>query len=169
MRLLVATWLVVASGVLVASAALSSSFAALLAAAALAVGCGGSAVRIAHTETLQTRREAARDRAGQAHAHAQLEARRTAEHQALADTLLHQLVGAHSASRELEGALKAETRRAELAESHLMAAARRAEDADQRAAGAMVAVAELEHEVDDLRAEVLAWGRSALAPLIRQA
>ena len=64
----------------VAGAVLSGSWALLTAAAVLGVVLGAVAARITHSELMQTRRDAARDRAEQAQAYRELTEARAAEH-----------------------------------------------------------------------------------------
>ena len=65
-RLTVAVALIVVSALAVAGAVLSGSWIFVTTAAVLGVVLGASATRITHSELLQARRDAARDRATQA-------------------------------------------------------------------------------------------------------
>ncbi|GAA1477869.1 hypothetical protein GCM10009623_23150 [Nocardioides aestuarii] len=136
-----------------------------------AVVLGAAATRITHTELLQSRREAARDRAEQAQAYRELTDRRTAEHAEFSAAMTSRVERQEVALTELEVALSAaqkraaeatlkfnaEARRAELAENEGRDTTRRLEEAEERAAEAALRVAELEQEIDVLRAEVTAW------------
>jgi chromosome segregation ATPase len=170
-RLTVAVTLLTGAAILVTVAFLGSSawFQAL--AAISSVVLGTAATRITHTELIQARREAARDRAAQAASYRELTDQRTAEHaaftaamQARVDQQEHALVeleGALSAAqkRAAEATLKynAEARRAELAEQEGRATSARLEEAEERAAEAVLRVAELEQELDLARAELHGW------------
>jgi len=163
--------LIVVSALAVAGAALSGSWLLATSAAVLAVLLGASATRITHTELLQTRREAARDRAAQAQAYRDLTVARTAEHAEYAAAMTTRLTRQETALGELEAALasaqrraaeatrrlNAEARRADLAEQEGRSHLARLEEAEERAAEAVVRVTELEQEVDVLRAEIETW------------
>lgn len=170
-RLTVAVALLTTAAVLVTAAFLAGSAWFQAFAAFSAVVLGTAATRITHTELLQSRRDAARDRAEQAQAYRELTDRRTAEHAEFSaamtaradrqDVALSELEDALSAAqkRAAEATLKfnAEARRAELAENEGRATTRRLEEAEERAAEAALRVSELEQEIDVLRAEVTAW------------
>jgi chromosome segregation ATPase len=163
--------LLVVAALTVAGAVLSGSWLLVTVTAALAVALGASATRITYSELLQTRHEAARDRARQARDYRALTEARVAEHaefaaavQARADrqeTALGELeVALASAQKRAAAAtrrLNAEARRAEVAEQEGRAYAVRLEEAEERAAEAIVRVAELEQEADVLRAEIESW------------
>jgi hypothetical protein len=170
-RLTVAVVLVVAAAALVLGALVSRSFLAVASAAVAAVFLGAAATRITHSELMQSRRDAARDRAEQAQAYRTLAAARAEENATHVASLKGQIGRREAALRELEEALvsaqhraaeatrkrNAEARRADLAEQEGVDLARRLEDAEERAAEAIVHLAELEQEVDVLRAELAAW------------
>ena len=155
--------LVLAAAVVVATA-LTGSWVLVTLAAGLAVVLGAAATRITHTELAESRRETARDRAVQARAYRDL----TVEHAAYADTVQARIREQEMVVHGLEDALSAAQRRAAEATLKLGAEARRAEhaeraghitsrllgQAEERAAEAIVRVAELEQEVDVLRAEL---------------
>src|SRR6478672_8641505 len=69
------------------SVRLTLAVALLVLAALLGVVLGAAATRITHSELMETRREAARDRAEQAQAYRDLTVARTAEHAAYAETM----------------------------------------------------------------------------------
>jgi len=173
-RVVTAAALVACSAVVVLGAVLSGSVPLVSLAAVLAVVLGAIAVRITYSELLQTRREAASDRARQAQAYRTLAEQRSAEHREFADAMNARVGKAERAVGQLEIAvvasqgraaeamrkLGAEARRAELAASE----ARKAEaegsrlavaldESEQRAAEAIVRVAELEQDNDVLRDE----------------
>lgn len=147
----------------------SASFQALAAISSVVLGV--AATRITHTELLQTRRDAARDRAAQAGAYRDLTDQRTAEHKVFATAMRARVDQQEHALTELEGALSAaqkraaeatlkfnaEARRAEVAEQEGRATSARLEEAEERAAEAVLRVAELEQELDVARAELHAW------------
>ena len=58
-----------------------------------------------------------------------------------------------------------EARRAALAEGQVATVTERVDDAEQRAAEAIVAVAGLEQKVADLKTELVAWETAASVPL----
>jgi len=161
----------VLAALLVLGGILSGSWLTLVLAAVVGVVLGAAATRITHSELMETRREAARDRAEQAQAYRDLTVARTAEHAAFTKTRESRIAAHESAITELEEALTSAQKRAAEATRKMNAEARRAdvaeregreksellEDAEQRAAEAIVRVAELEHELDVLKAELLAW------------
>ena len=170
-RLTVAVALLTGAAVLVTAAFLGSSawFQALAAISSVVLGI--AATRITHSELLQTRRDAARDRAAQASAYRDLTDQRTAEHRVFASAMRARVDHQEHALTELEAALSAAQKRAAEATLKLNAEARRAEaaeqvgrttsekldEAEERAAEAVLRVAELEQELDVARAEILAW------------
>lgn len=170
-RLTVAAGLIVFAALAVLGAALSGSWLLVTIAASLGVVLGASATRITHSELLQSRRDAARDRAVQAQAYRDLTVARTAEHAEFTSAMQTRMGHQESALSELEVALtsaqkraadatrrlNAEARRAEVAEAEGRAVTVRLEGAEKRAAEAVVRVAELEQDIDVLRAELAAW------------
>ena len=149
--------------------ALVSSSAVLTAVAAVvAVLAGAAATRITHSELVQARRDAARDRAVQAQEYRALTERRTAENAAFAADMQHRIAEREDAIEVLERALSSaqknaaeqtlkrgqEARRADAAERGRDAAELGRDDAESRAAEAIVQVAELEAELDVVRAEL---------------
>ena len=170
-RLTVAVALLTIAAVLVTAAFLGGTawFQALAAASSVVLGV--TATRITYSELLESRREAARDRAQQAQAYRGLTEQRTAEHVGFAATMESRVDRQEHALTELEDALSsaqkraaeatlkrnAEARRAELAETEGRATSARLDEAEERAAEALLRVAELEQEVDVLRAEIAGW------------
>jgi chromosome segregation ATPase len=170
-RLTVAVVLVMAAAALVLGALVSRSSLAIASAAVAAVVLGAAATRITHSELIQSRRDAARDRAEQAQAYRTLAAARAEANATHVASLEGQIGRREAALRELEEALvsaqhraadatrkrNAEARRADLAEQEGVDMSRRLEDAEERAAEAIVHLAELEQEVEVLRSELAAW------------
>jgi uncharacterized membrane-anchored protein YhcB (DUF1043 family) len=170
-RLTVAVVLIVFSALVVIGAVLSGSWLLVTLAAVLGVVLGAAATRITHSELMATRREAARDRAQQAQAYRDLTVARTAEHAEFTATMQSRIESHEQSITELEEALtsaqrraaeatrkmNAEARRAEVAENEGRSLAESRDEAEQRAAEAIIRVAELEQELDVLRAELHAW------------
>ena len=170
-RLTIAVTLTVIAALVVIGAVLSGSWFLLAVAAGLGVVLGAAATRITHSELMATRREAARDRAEQARDYRDLTVARTAEHATFADTMRSRIDAQETAINELEVALSSAQKRAAEATRKMNAEARRADvaehegrttvgrlgEAEERAAEAIVRVAELEQELDVLRAELAAW------------
>lgn len=177
-RLTVAVSLLVVAGLLVATALAVSSYVLTALSAAAAVVLGAAATRITHSELLQTRRDWARDRAEQAQAYSEMDARRTAEHREYVDGVNAETARREKRLEDLEVALVeararvaeatrkmgAEAHRAESAEAEGVRLGGELEASEQRAAEAIVRVAELEQELDVVRAELAAWR----APDLRQ-
>jgi chromosome segregation ATPase len=170
-RLTVAVALLTTAAVLVTAAFLGDAAWFQAFAAFTSVVLGAAATRITHTELLQSRRDAARDRAEQAQAYRELTDRRTAEHAEFSAAMTSRVERQEHALTELEAALSsaqkraaeatlkfnAEARRALKAETEGRATTRLLEEAEERAAEAALRVAELEQEIDVLRAEITAW------------
>lgn len=173
-RLTVAVALIAISALVVIGAVLSGSWLLVTVAAGLGVFLGAAATRITHSELLATRRDAARDRAEQAQAYRDLTVARTDEQAAFAATMQSRIVAHETSIEELEVALSSaqkraaeatrkmnnEARRADVAEQEGRSLTARAGGAEERAAEAIVRVAELEQELDVLRAELAAWQAS---------
>lgn len=164
---MVAAALVITAAVVVIGAVLSASLTFVSIAAVLAVVLGATAVRITHSELIQSRRDAAADRAQQAQAYRTLSETRSHEHRSFVDAMKAKLGQAGTAVTQLESAvvssqgraaqsarrLRAETRRADEAEAEGSRLAVALEDSEERAAEAIVRVAELEDENGVLRTE----------------
>ena len=180
---MVAVALLALAAVIVAVAVVSLSPMLMGGAPIVVLTLGAAATRITHSELMQTRRDAARDRARQAQEYVALDARRTAEQASLTETLTARIaerqLTIHDLEAELSNAqrrlavahrkMNAVARRAEAAEVRLVDEGRRAEEADLRAAEAIVAVAELEQEIADLKAELAAWEQATHQPLRKHA
>ena len=170
-RLTVAVLLITVAAGLVLGALVLRSSVVLAVAAVVAVALGAAATRITYAELVQSRRDANQDRAVQALAYRALAAERAVESDQHVRTLEGRIEQRESALRELEEALmraqrraaeamrkrNVEARRADLAEQEGARLTSRFEDADERAAEAIVRLAELELEVDVLRSELSAW------------
>lgn len=182
-RLTVAVALLAVAAAAVAGALAVGSPVLVSLAAVSAVVLGAVATRITHSELMLARRDAARDRAEQAQAYSALTERRAAENAAFADGVGRRLTRQETALTQLEEALCSAQRRAAdatrqlaqtrgtlaQAEADTLAYARRLEEAEERAAEAIVRVAELEQERDVLRAEVTAWEAMGSEPYRRHA
>ena len=170
-RLTVAVVLIVISALVVVGAVISGSWLLVTLAAGLSVVLGAAATRITHSELMATRREAARDRTQQAQAYRDLTVARTAEHAEFTATMQSRIESHEQSISELEEALtsaqkraaeatrkmNAEARRADVAENEGRSLTESRDEAEQRAAEAIIRVAELEQELDVLRAELHAW------------
>jgi predicted polyphosphate/ATP-dependent NAD kinase len=160
--------LLVLAAVLVIGAVPTGSWPLVSVAAVAALVLGAAATRITHSELMDSRREANRDRALQAKAYNELDAQRTAEHQAQEAHLTAMLAVSEQTLAELETALAAAhqraadairaraevAQRAEQAEAAGQSALTRMEEAEARAAEAIMRVSELEQELDVVRAEL---------------
>ena len=167
-RITVAVALVIIAAAAVLGAVLAGSWGLLAAAAVLGVALGALAVRITHSELMQSRRDANRDRAEQAQAFRDLTAERADEHAEFVAGMEQQMTAHQTTIEELEVALtsaqrraaetsrklNAEAKRADLAEAEGESLARRLDDAETRAAEAILRVAELEAELDVAKAEL---------------
>ena len=156
-----AVGLLVLAALAVAGAALSGSWLFVTVAAGLGVVLGAAATRITHTELVESRVAAARDRAAQAHAYNELTDRRTSEHSAHVAGVSARIAEKEQALDELELALGHAQRRAATSTRKRNAEGRRAaglqvqlSGAEERAAMAQLRVVELEQEVLALRAEL---------------
>ena len=156
-----AVGLIVLAALVVAGAAFSGSWLVVTVAAAIAVALGAAATRITHTELVESRVEAARDRATQAAAYNELTDQRTAEHASYVADVRSRLSEKEQALDELELALSHSQRRAATSTRKRNAEGRRAAglqarlaEAEGRAAISQLKVVDLEQEVLALRAEL---------------
>lgn len=163
-RLSVAAVLLAVSALLVLGAVASGSFVLSALAGVLAVALGGAATKITNSELADARVEAARERAALALDFARVTERKTAENLTFALDMRQKISAREEVIAGLEFALSsaqrqvidqtrklnAEARRADLAESSLSGS-------EERAAEAIVLLAELEAEVDVLKAELTSW------------
>ncbi len=170
-RITVSAALVALSGLLVVIAlAVQVGWLTVLAAVG-AFALGAAATKIMHSEVMLARTEAAYDRAVQAKEFAAITRQRAEENSQFAaamqkriiereDTIValeDALTGAQKQAAEQTLKLNAEARRAEVAERRGQQVSAQLAEAEERAAQAIVAVAELEAELDVLRAELESW------------
>lgn len=151
----------------VAGTAVTESWLLVTIAAVGAVGLGASATKITHSELLASRKEAARDRADQARAYADLTEVRTTENVEFAADMTGRIAKRDATISRLEkrlgdAASELADARQELSAAHDQAAeaqrvaerlGERLADAEERASQAVVRVAELEAELDVLQSE----------------
>ena len=156
-----AVGLIVLAALVVAGAAVSGSWLLVTIAAGLGVALGAAATRITHTELVESRVAAARDRAALAADYNVLADERTAEHASYVESVRARLSEKEQALDELELALSLAQRRAATSTRKRNAEGRRAAglqvrltEAEERAAIAQLRVVELEQEVLGLRAEL---------------
>lgn len=91
-RVTVAFCLLAVATVIVVAALVSGARPAIVGASLFALVCGFAATRIVVNELTQSRRDAARDRAAQAHAYQLIYAERIAEHDRFATSMTEQIV-----------------------------------------------------------------------------
>jgi hypothetical protein len=127
----VAVVLIALAALAVAGAVLSGSWLLAATAGVLSVVLGAAATRITHSELVQARRDAARDRAEQAAEYRSIADARNAEHARFTATMLARVAGQETALAELEVALGSAQKRAADATRRLNAEARRAELAER--------------------------------------
>jgi hypothetical protein len=118
----------------------------LSASSILALVCGIASARIIYSELVQSRREAARDRAAQAQAYRTLFSERAEEHEEFTSTMTERLVRRDRDIRELEGTIVLAEKRAMEAETRVQREARRANEA-------LELVAELQEALEVRKAE----------------
>lgn len=166
-RVVVAALLLLVAAGAVAGTAVTGSWLAVSVAGAVAVLLGAAATKITHSELMASRVEAARDRAQQAKAFREVDARRAAEGLEFAADMQGRMAKRDATVSRLERRLAdtaeelAEARRGlaeareQLTSSERMNAnlGDRLADAEERATQAVVRVAELEVEVDLLTAQ----------------
>lgn len=179
-RLTVAVSLLVIAALAVIGAVVSGSWLLVCLAAPLGVLLGAAATKITHSELRQSRRDAARDRAEQAQAYRRLTEERTAEHAAYVEqmqsriaereetlvALQEELGATQKRAADVTRKMNAEARRGDVAEHERDRVVARLDDAESRAADAIVRMVELEQEVVVLRAELetvtAAWREAEL-------
>lgn len=156
-----AVGLLVLAALVVAGAALSGSWLLVTVAAGLGVLLGAAATRITHTELVESRVAAARDRAAQARAYNTLTEQRSSEHAAYVADIQARITEKEQALDQLEVALSHAQRRAATSTRRRNAEGRRAAglqarltESEERAVSAELRVAELEQEVVALRSEL---------------
>jgi hypothetical protein len=111
-----------------------------------ALVCGFAASRIIYNELLQSRREAATDRASQAQAYRSMFSERAAEHAEFTTAMTDRLATRDRSLKELEGTIVLAEKRAMEAETRVKREARRANDA-------MELVASLQEQLEIRKAE----------------
>ncbi len=157
--------LLVVAALLVTGALFSHNTMLLSATSVVAVIFGVIATRLTHTELMAARVDAAADRAELAQSYRDLSFTRITEQHAHEQHLLGAqtkviedleaaLAAAHQRAADALAARAAESRRADAADRDGRELAVRLEDADARAAEAVVRVHELEQELDVARAEL---------------
>lgn len=159
-RLIAAAALVITAAVVVIGAVLSASVTLVSVAAVLAVVLAALAVQITYQELVVARREAAADRARQAKGYRTLAEQRSEEQREFVAAMESRLGRADEAVTQLESAVVASQsraadslRRADLAETECARLSVVLDESEERAAVAIVRVAELEGENDGLRVE----------------
>ncbi len=176
-RLVVAALMIVTSAAAVVGTALTGSWLLVTVAGLVAVLLGATATKITHSELMDSREEAARDRARQARAYADLTEVRTAENVEFAADMTGKVAKRDATISRLEkrlgdAAAELADARRELSEARDEAAEAQREaerltgrlaDAEERAHHAVVRMAELEAELDvvtsELQAERAAAGK----------
>jgi len=112
----------------------------------LALLCGATASRIIYTELLQSRQEAAADRASQAQAYRAMFNERAAEHAEFTTVMTERLATRDKSIKELESTIVLAETRAIEAETRVKREARRANDAQEM-------VAQLQEQLEIRKAE----------------
>jgi hypothetical protein len=119
-------------------------------AAVVALLCGWAAARIVYSELVQSRREAAADRAAQARAYQVMFAGRAAEHAALTAAMTDRLVTRDGEVARLRAGLADAERRTTVAERRAAEAEERVQRGARRLVDAQMAVQQLTERVADL-------------------
>jgi uncharacterized coiled-coil protein SlyX len=129
-------------------------------AAVVALVTGWAAARIVYSELVQSRREAAADRAAQALAYRSMFAERASEHADFTTAMTDRLVRRDRDVAELEAALVAAEERAIEAETRVQREARRANHADDVVQELTARVQELEIRRAEQDDELATWNPS---------
>jgi Skp family chaperone for outer membrane proteins len=108
--------------------------------------CGATASRIVYTELLQSRQEAAADRAAQAQAYKTMFTERAAEHAEFTSAMTDRLAARDKSIQELEGTIVLAEARAIEAETRVKRESRRANEAQEL-------VAQLQEQLEIRKAE----------------
>lgn len=111
-----------------------------------ALVCGALAARIVYSELLQSRREAAADRAAQAKAYQQMFTERAAEHAEFTSAMTERLAARDRSIKELESTIVLAEARAVEAEARMNRESRRANEAQEL-------VAQLQEQLEIRKAE----------------
>lgn len=175
-RLTVAVGLLVLAAVLVLGAIATGQLPLVLLSALASLALGAASTKITHAELLQTRLDAAEDRARQAQAYRDITARRSAENVAFANDMRARIEEREETIAQLEGELgkimeraatatlkmNSEARRADVAEAEGLKLSELLEESEARASQSELRAAELTAELDTLRAELAAWQAAEL-------
>jgi len=145
-RVTVAVVLLVAATLAVVLALPTQSPGWLSASSVLSLLCGFAAARIIYNELLQSRREAAVDRAAQAQAYRSMFSERAEEHAEFTTAMTDRLAGRDRSIRDLESSIVLAEQRASDAETRVKRESRRATEAQEK-------VAELQHALEIRTAE----------------
>ena len=145
-RVTVAVALLAAAGLVVVLALPTQSPLWLSFSSVFALVCGATASRIVYTELLQSRREAATDRAEQAQAYRTMFHERAAEHAEFTSAMTDRLAASDRSIEELEGTIVLAEARAIEAETRVQREARRANEAQEL-------VVELQEQLEIRKAE----------------
>jgi Skp family chaperone for outer membrane proteins len=153
-RVTVATALLGLAALVVVLALPTQSPVLLSISSVFALLCGAAASRIVYSELLQSRREAAADRAAQAQAYKSMFSERAAEHAEFTTAMTERLAGRDREVRELESTIVLAEQRAIEAEARVLRESRRANQAQER-------VVELQQALEIRKAqesdELAAW------------
>ncbi len=162
-RVTVAVALLSVATIAVVLALPTQSPAWLSASSVLALVCGSLASRIIYTELLQSRREAAEDRAAQAQAYRTMFSERAEEHAEFTTAMTDRLASRDKSIRELESTILLAEKRAIEAETRVKRESRRANEA-------MQLVSELQQALEIRKAEeadeLASWGESMEADTV---
>ncbi|MGH3333912.1 MAG: hypothetical protein ACRDPJ_21680 [Nocardioidaceae bacterium] len=162
-RVTVAVALLSVATIAVVLALPTQSPAWLSASSVLALVCGSLASRIIYTELLQSRREAAEDRAAQAQAYRTMFSERAEEHAEFTTAMTDRLASRDKSIRELESTILLAEKRAIEAETRVKRESRRANEA-------MQLVSELQQALEIRTAEeadeLAGWGESMEADTV---
>jgi hypothetical protein len=131
-RLTLASGLLAAAGLIVVPAVVTGTGASV--AAVVALLAGAISCRIVYTEVVQTRAQAARDRAEQARAFEATLTKNLAEHADFTALMSRRVQERDRAITELHGTIRLAERRADDAETRVLRESRRANDAQRRLA-----------------------------------
>lgn len=160
-RLIVAAILLGVAAAVVLAAIASGSPTAVATVAVVAVVLGAAATKITHTELVETRREAAADRARQAQDYRRITEKRAGEHAAFVKTMKRRIADREETIRQVRAELgisEAKTTEAvrarQVAEKEASRLGRELRVTRDRAEHAQLRVVELEQELTALRAEL---------------
>ncbi len=146
MRVTVAVSLLSVATLVVVLALPTQSPAWLSVSSVFALVCGFLAARIVYNELVQSRREAATDRAAQAEAYKSMFSERAEEHAEFTTAMTERLTSRERSIKELEGTIV-------LAEKRAMEAETRVQRESRRANEAMELVADLQQQLEIRKAE----------------